>query len=156
MTIANLTSSSLKSIIKLVEQKEQLLAELDSLKAQLESFAPKAQGSNTATPAARSSHRTRGKHRGRPFGSKNRTSAVKLPKSRPAKAPKAKGGRKGTLKEAVLATLKSTGKPGIHINDFAKKVGSTKNSLNVWLCTNRKKTKELKKLDTPGVWGWEG
>lgn len=170
MPFRKMSSASLRSIIELVEKREALTEEIETINAQVNSYfieAGASPGNELPSGAAKRPRKTRGKRRmGRPKGSKNKLTIVRAPTLPPApkitissttkpRPPRGKN-RVGTVKEAVIATLKAAGKSGIHIEDLAKKVGSTKNSLNVWLYTNRKKNKSIKKSENPGVWGWVG
>ena len=57
------------------------------------------------------------------------------------------------LKERIVQTLKSAGKPGITIKDVAAKLGKSYGNINVWFHTTGKGIKEVKKIE-PGRFAW--
>ncbi len=98
MAISQLSTSVLKTILKLTEQRESLLGEITKIEGQIEALY--AGGSVSA----------------------------KAPRGRTAaKAVKASGskssGRRGALKEAILAALKASGDKGISVKELSEKLG---------------------------------
>ena len=57
------------------------------------------------------------------------------------------------LKEGIVQTLRSAGKPGITIKDVAAKLGKSYGNINVWFHTTGKGIKEVKKIE-PGRFAW--
>jgi hypothetical protein len=57
------------------------------------------------------------------------------------------------LKERIVQTLRSAGKPGITIKDVAAKLGKSYGNINVWFHTTGKGIKEVKKIE-PGRFAW--
>jgi len=173
MPYRKLTSTSLRSIIDLVEKRESLAEQIEAINAQVNAHFVESGVSPQDEPVSVPSRRGRKKRMGRPFGSKNKTETSAVPKStkRPVSARTAKpspkkstwagngkgaGKARGSVQSSVFAAIQAAGKDGINLDDLAKKVGSTRNSLNVLLYRSRKKNKSLKKLVKPGVWGWDG
>ena len=69
----------------------------------------------------------------------------------PAKAKgkgKAKGGggRRGEMREKIIAALKSAGSGGINIKALSSKIGAPYKNLQVWFATTGKKTPGIKKV----------
>jgi len=78
---------------------------------------------------------------------------------RPAKAaPKSKGpgkgrrrsGRRGALREKIVAALRQAGSSGVRIKDLAKNLNVPNRNLQVWFATTGKKTPGVKKI-APGT-----
>jgi len=70
--------------------------------------------------------------------------------ARPAKAAK-KRGKRGALKESVLAALKEAGKKGTSVKELSSKLGVKNQNLHVWFHTAGKTIKGLKRSG-PGQW----
>lgn len=107
----NLSTASLRSLIALTEKREKLTAELASVEKQIAT----AIGGNTiASPAPRTQ-----KSQARPVKSR---------------------GKRGAVKELVLAGLKDAGEAGIAVKHLATKLAIKPQNLHVWFHTTGKKS----------------
>ena len=132
MSISSFTSTSLKSLSKLIGKKESLASEIAKIEAQISSFLT---GKPVKAPA---------KRRGRPA---KKSAAVK--KSVPAKkAPKAvkKRASGGGLGAKVLKALEAAGDAGVKVADLAKSLKIKGVNLHVWFATTGKKNPAIKKV----------
>lgn len=136
MKLTNISSLSLKNLIKLTERKESLLREIEKIEAQLSSL------------LTGKAVRATGKRRGRP---------AKKKAGRPAKAKKAgrpakKAGRpskrapRGQIKKKILAALKAAGDAGMKVTDLSKKIGVKNANVHVWFSSTGSKLPEIKKV----------
>jgi len=118
MSFSNISTTTLKGLVKLVERRDAVKAELARVESQISA-----------------------------------TLQGKLTPSRSASAPKTKArrGKHGALKEAILATLKAAGKAGTTVKELSSKLGVKNQNLHVWFHTTGKKIKGLKKVGT-GAW----
>ena len=107
----NLSSATLRSLLSLTERREALLNEVNSIEAQISA----ALSGVTASP----------------------TTAEVAP--RPRKIGKGKGGKRGAMKEIVLAALREAGEAGIMVKDLAVKIGAKPQNVHVWMHTTGKK-----------------
>ena len=128
MNISNITSDSLKSLLKLTAKKDSLVKELGKIEAQLGAlFAGKA--------------KVAGKRRGRP--AKRGAKAIKK-----AKAPKVGSNRgpRGGLGKKVLNALETAGDAGVKVAELAKTLKIKGPNIHVWFATTGKKNKAIKKV----------
>jgi hypothetical protein len=123
MSLANLTSSQLTKLVKLIKHKEQLHAELAQIDAELQSL-------ESSSPLLKK----RGRKPGRPSGI---SSAVKTTKTR-------KRGKR--LKESLLKELAAAGSAGITVKELAAKLGVKPGNVFSWFYTTGKKVKGIKKV----------
>jgi len=132
MSLSSFTSTSLKSLSKLIEKKESLVAEIAKIEAAVASLL-------TGKPA-----KAPVKRRGRPA---KKVAAVK--KSAPAKkAPKTvkKRASRGGLGAKVLKALEAAGDAGVKVADLAKTLKIKGTNLHVWFATTGKKNPKIKKV----------
>jgi len=120
MTLTNLNSASLRSLIKLTERKEALVLEIKKIEAQLSSLIL-----GKALPT--------GKRRGRPAKA---TTAVKS----------VKRAKRGTLKTKIYAALRAAGDEGLKVPALSKKIGVKSQNVHVWLSSTGKKLPEIKRI----------
>ena len=78
-------------------------------------------------------------------------SPVKTNPTQTAKSKPAKRGKRGAVKEAVLAELTAAGKNGASVKELSSKLGIKNQNLHVWFHTTGKKIKGLKKVGK-GQW----
>ena len=116
MSYPNISSTTLKGLIKFVEKREALQSELAKVESQISAA----------------------------IGGSTVTSKIKV-------APKAKRGKRGALKELLLAELKAAGKIGASVKDLSSKLGVKNQNLHVWFNTTGKRIAGLKKMG-PGQW----
>jgi len=134
MSFSSFTSNSLKSLSKLIDKKDSLVAEIHKIEAEIAAVL-------TGKPAKAA--KAPGKRRGRP--SKNGGAAKK---STPAKnAPKVgnKRSSRGALGAKVLKALESAGEAGVKITELAKVLKIKTANLHVWFATTGKKNPSIKK-----------
>jgi len=132
MSISSFTSASLKSLSKLIDKKESLIAEIAKIEAAVASLL-------TGKPV-----KAEGKRRGRPA---KKSAAVK--KSAPAKkAPKVVKKRVsgGGLGAKVLKALEAAGDAGVKVAALAKTLKIKGTNLHVWFATTGKKNPAIKKI----------
>jgi len=142
MSLSNITSDSLRSLIKLTEKKDSLLAQIGKIEAEISSFL-----AGKAAPAK--------KVKAVPAKKASKTS--KAPK--PPKAPKSskvskkgvkgisvKRSPKGGLGNKIIAALESAGEAGVKVTDLAKKLKAKGGNLHVWFATTGKKNSAIKKV----------
>jgi site-specific recombinase XerC len=122
MNLTNLTTESLRNLIKLTEKKEALLKEVTTIETQL-------------------SRLLSGKsvRRGRPAAKKTTVKGTKAPKS-------AKRAPRGAIKKKILTALKAAGDAGIKVTDLAKKTGLKNAHLHVWFSSTGSKLPEIRKV----------
>jgi hypothetical protein len=122
MNLTNLTTESLRNLIKLTEKKEALLKEVASIESQLSRL--------LSGKAVR---------RGRPAAKKTTVKGGK-----PAKS--AKRAPRGAIKKKILTALKAAGDAGIKVTDLAKKTGLKNAHLHVWFSSTGSKLPEIRKV----------
>ena len=126
MNITNLTSESLRRLIKLTDRKDSILTEIDKIDLQLRAL--------IAGKTVRSGGNGTG-----PIGRK--VKAVK------GLAKKVTGKRtRGGLQSRVLSALQAAGAAGIKVPELAKKLGVKGAGLHVWFGTTGKKHAGIKKV----------
>ncbi len=134
MNLSAITSTDLKRLSKLIEQKESLLASLAQLDAELNSFGS---GSvRAAAPAPAAPAPARRASPGRPRGSGKR-------------------GPRGALKERIVGLLEAAGKEGVTVKEVAAKLGVKPQNIHVWFSSTGRKLKEIKRI-APGQFAWVG
>jgi hypothetical protein len=141
MSLTNISSTALKSLIKLTERKEGLFREIEKIESQLSSL--------LGGKPVRSTRST-GKRRGRP-AKKGRPGRPGRPAGKAKKATAAKGKRgsrapRGTLKKKIFAALKAAGDAGIKVADLSKKIGVKNANVHVWFSSTGSKLPEIKKV----------
>jgi len=129
MNFSDLTTQTLKSLVKLTDKKEKLSKEIEKIEAQLGALftgkAPKVSG----------------KRRGRPA-----KKGVKASKKAPKAAAKAKRSPHGGLGKKILKALDSAGDAGVKVVELAKKIGVKGTNLHIWFATTGKKNPAIKKV----------
>jgi len=117
---SNISTASLRSLLALVEKREKLTAELAVIEKQI---AAAIKGSIPVVKTV-SSRKIRG----------SELASARLPG-----APK-KRGKRGAVKNAILAGLKEAGDAGIAVRHLAAKLGLKPGSIHAWLHTTGKKS----------------
>lgn len=85
-------------------------------------------------------------------------SAFDSGRGKPAKAQKktkgaGKRGKRGQLKDSILAILQESGKGGITVKEIAAKVNREPANIHTWFFNTGKKTKQVKKVGE-AKWAW--
>lgn len=142
MDLTSITTSDLKKISSLIEKREKLESQIVEINNQLASY-----GGAPAAPAKR----------GRKPGSATKSVAKKGAKRGPKKGSKrlSSGGRRGKLKESILAIIKSAGSEGVAVKDVAASLGAKSQNIHSWFQLTGKKEPNIKKVGT-GRWAWVG
>jgi hypothetical protein len=127
MSLYNITSDSLRSLIKLTEKKDSILAEISNIEAEISSFL-------TGKPA--------------PVKKSKTVPSKKTPKAKkvPAKSTSSKRGRRGGLGNKIVAALEAAGEDGVKVVDLAQKLKVKAGNLHVWFATTGKKNAAIKKV----------
>lgn len=148
MPLSNLSTAGLEKLIALVKKRESLQAEIAAIEQQLSAAL-----GETSAPVAKAPkiRKVRGK------GKKAKAAPVVVAKEAPkaAAAKPVKKGKRGALKESVLAALTAAGPAGIAVKDLSAKLGVKNQNLHVWFSTTGKTVKGLKKTKT-GTWAYAG
>jgi len=118
MKLASLTTSDLKHIAKLLDQKEALVAQLQQVEQQLEAY-------ESGKPA-----------KGRPAGKRGGA----------RRARGGKRSKRGALKQQVIEVLQAAGKEGATVKEIAAKVGVKTGNVYTWFYSTGKTVKEIKKI----------
>jgi len=144
MDLTKLTAKEFGRIVKLLRRKESLEKKL----GQVERSVAKVVGAGASFVARRANRIAAGRgRRGRPPGRRGRPSA--------RKSTGRKFGRRGGLRQVVLAQLKRAGKTGLKIKDLAGKMNIQRQRLDTWFYQNVKKIQGLKKIG-PGHYHLRG
>jgi hypothetical protein len=123
----NISTVTLKSLVKLTENRDKLVKELEKIESEFASFF-------SGKPA-----KAKAKRAGRP--KKKASSAKKV-----AKVSKKSRAKRGGLKEKILAALGSAGDAGVKVVDLAKTLGVKGTNIHVWFATTGKNNKTIKKI----------
>lgn len=107
----NLSSASLRELVTLTEKREKLTNELSAIEAQIAAA----------------------------IGGTSPKNGRKVESKRAVKAQK-KRGKRGAVKELVLAALKEAGEAGIAVKHLAAKLAIKPQNLHVWFHTTGKKS----------------
>jgi len=136
MSLSNITSDYLHSLIKLTEKKDSLLVEISKIEAEISAFL-------TGKPAPiKKSKATRATNT--PKANKA-PKAPKASKKAPAKSTPSKRGPKGGLGKKILAALDAAGEEGVKVVELAKKLIEKAGNLHDWFATTGKKNPAIKK-----------
>jgi hypothetical protein len=152
MSLNNVTSSQLRSLIPIVERKERLQEELAEIESKLSIYLSPA-------PVRRGLRPTRkpGRLRGsKPFevgGPEPRVQKGKL-KPQPLSRELKLGKKRGSLKDLILIALKKAGHQGLGVKELAAALGAKSNRLHVWFSTTGKNVEGLTKVG-PGRWTYD-
>ena len=149
----SILSKSLRNLSGLTAKRDSLIGELKKIESAIVSaLSGKAQEVEKAS----------GKKRGPKPKAARKVVAVKAAAPKKAKAVKAvkpkatkaaagaKRGKRGALKEQILAALKSAGAKGVSVKDLSKNLGVKTQNVHVWFSTTGK-TVGVEKV-SPGVY----
>ncbi|MBE2203885.1 MAG: hypothetical protein IAE94_06085 [Chthoniobacterales bacterium] len=132
MSFADLTSQTLRGLLSLTEKREKLLEELKKLEDEI---------LHAYSAEVPQSKPLKVKH-GRRIPTRRGIVEAKTP---------GKKGKRETLKESILAALKTAGSEGMAVKDLSAKLGVKNKNVHVWFSSTGKAMKELKKVGT-GRW----
>lgn len=127
MDLTSLKPEVLRELAKLAEQKAALVKQISEIDNKINAVAkglpPAKSKAVAATKAARGS------------------AAAKKTET------KAKSGRRGQLKEQILALLEKAGTAGMAVKEISKTLGVKNQNIHVWFSTTGKKVEGVTKLD---------
>ncbi len=130
MNSSDLTTQTLKSLVKLTYKKEKLFKEIEKIEAQLGALftgkAPKVSGKRRGRPAKQ--------------GVKASKKAPKATGVKPKRSPR------GSLGKKILKALDSAGDAGVKVVELSKKIGVKGTNLHIWFATTGKKNPAIKKV----------
>lgn len=155
MSLATLTTANLESLIALVKKRDSLQTEIAKIEAQIQTVVGSASSVKAAAATVKAAPK---KVRGKAKKVKAAPAAQEAPKAAAPVAPAAKPakkGKRGALKESILATLKAAGSKGVSVKDLSTKLGVKNQNLHVWFSTTGRTVKGLKKTAT-GTWSYAG
>lgn len=110
MSILDIGPANLRAIVSLAEKREGLLAEVAKIENQIRAL-------EGAKPV----------------------SGPKPEKARKTPKGKAPGGRRGKVKDLIIAELQAAGKAGVKVKELAPQLGLKAQNLHVWFNTTGKK-----------------
>lgn len=162
MDISKLNTSHLLGLLKLTEKRDALIEELKKIESAI------AGAFGISTPAAAPGKR--GRKKGTKAKTKTRVKAsapapteTSTSSSAPAPAaPKGKrkakgktkaassksGGKRGALKDKIIATLREAGAKGVSVKELSKSLGVKNQNLHVWFSSTGKGLGTIQKVGT--------
>lgn len=150
MDLTKLTTTTLKSISGLTNK---LAATIDELKkieqtilASLSTEAPAAPAKRGPKPKAAA---VKAKAPAKKVEAKAPVAAKAPRAAKPPAAPK-KAGKRGAIKEQIVAALQKSGAKGVSVKDLSEKLGVKAGNIHVWFATTGK-TVGVEKV-APGVY----
>lgn len=135
MDLTKISASEFSRILKLLQRKEELMAQIAAIDHELQG------GSATVAPAAK-------KRLGRPPGA-----AKKVKTAESAGGAAGAGPRRGAVRDAIIALLEGAGTDGISVKDIAAKLGKPAGHVHTWFSTTGKSIPSIRRLGG-GRWGW--
>ncbi len=120
MDISNLNTSVLKSVLKLTEKREALLAELSKVEGAIAAI-----------------------YGGKTVSAKSGRAAAAKPA---LKKGRGKSSRRGALKESILGALKAAGEKGITVKELSQKLGVKNQNVHVWFSSTGRKLGTIQKV----------
>lgn len=159
MDTSKITTSLLKSFAKLEKKRAELLSNLAKVELAIKKATPKAVAAPAKPVKAVAAPAKPAARRGRPAKVVAPAPAAKVAKI--AKAPAAKKaaapvstGRRGALKDSIIAVLQSVGENGISVKDLSDKLGVKNQNVHVWFSTTGRKLGNIAKVGS-GKYGWK-
>jgi hypothetical protein len=137
MDLTKISASEFSRILKLLQRKEELMAQIAAIDHELQG------GSATAAPVAK-------KRLGRPPGAAKK---VKTAESSDVAVAAGAGPRRGAVRDAIIALLEGAGTDGISVKDIAAKLGKPAGHVHTWFSTTGKSIPSIRRLGG-GRWGW--
>jgi len=137
MDLSKINTSVLRSLIKLTEKRDSLVAELEKVDAAIASV----YASGNAAPAA-------------PAKAKKPAKAAKVKAPAAPKAPKIaktaskadKLGKRGALKDSIIAALRAAGDKGVSVKELSDKLGVKSQNIHVWFSSTGKSIAAIQKV----------
>ncbi len=126
MNLSNLTSAHFKQVISLLDKKEALQQQIAEIERQVASILGDVTGGGEPGRANRRSGAPNGA--GDPSGMDSGT------------------GKRGALKESIIAELRTAGENGISVKELSEKLNVKSVNLHAWFGSTGKKIEGLKKV----------
>lgn len=140
MEISKISTATLRTVIRLAEKRDVLVAKIEKLEKTINSAA-----TSKAKPEAPAKRRGRPAKVAAPAPAK-KAAVTKAPVAKAAKS----SGRRGAVKEQIIAALKAAGSKGVSVKDLSSKLGIKAGNIHVWFATTGK-TVGVAKV-APGVY----
>lgn len=166
MTLTNLKSDDLKRVVKLLEQKEELQAQIEAINHNLEAFEagqsapvptrPVASEAEAKPPSKRKmskAGRARISAAAKARWARVREMKAPRPAPTPAKPATAQPRKRGQLKEQIIGLVKRAGKLGVTVKEIAAELGAKPDGIHVWFNATGKRVKEIKRI-RPATYAW--
>src|SRR5262245_23571965 len=151
MSLNNITSSQLRSLIPIVERKERLQEELAEIESKLSIYLSRA----PVKPDLRPTPKPRRLRVSKTFEVRAPEPRVQKGKLKPEPVSRGlKGKKRGSLKDLILIALKKAGHEGLAVKELAAALGAKSNRLHVWFSTTGKNVEGLTKVG-PGRWTYD-
>lgn len=126
MDLSTLSPVTLRELAKLAEQKLSLLKQISEIDSKINAVA------KGGTPV-----------KVKPAASAKKASAKK------SSAPKSKTGRRGQLKNQIIALLSKAGDAGLSVKEISKTLGVKNQNIHVWFSSTGRKVPGITKLEGP-------
>ncbi len=153
MDFTKIDPALIREFLKLSETRENLMEQVAAVDSQIAALSSGKLPRGTKTAAA---PKAPGKRRGRKPGSKNAPKAATNGSSEPdadapkaakkPRAPRAKGSKRGAMKEQITGLLQSAGPEGMAVKDISEKLGVKNQNVHVWFSTTGKKVEGISKV----------
>lgn len=150
MDTSHINTATLRSLLKLTEQRDALRGELKQIESAILGLASGRASAPVASPVAPTVKRKIRRRR------KNRVATIKRAALKPAKAAKPakatarkSSGKRGALKSRILSALRAAGAKGAAVKDLSKNLGVKPQNVHVWFSSTGKKLAEVQKI-APG------
>jgi len=127
MDITSLSSDILRELAKLADQKASLTKQIEAIDSKINAVA---KGLSAPKPKAASSAKA----------------VSKTPSSKVVPPVKAKRGRRGHLKQQIIALLSQAGVDGLGVKEISKTLGVKNQNVHVWFSTTGRKIEGITKL----------
>jgi len=151
MSLNNVTSSQLRSLIPIVERKERLQEELAEIESKLSIYLSPAPVRRDLRPTPK----PRRLRVSKTFEVRAPEPRVQKGKLKPEPVSRGlKGKKRGSLKDLILIALKKAGHQGLGVKELAAALGAKSNRLHVWFSTTGKNVEGLTKVG-PGRWTYD-
>jgi len=134
MSLSHFTSTSLKSLSKLIGKKDILLSQIKKIEAEIAAV---------ITGKTGKAAKTSGKRRGRP--AKKGAAVKKVVAAKNATKATNKRAPRGSVGEKILKALETAGDAGVKVTELAKSLKVKAGNLHVWFATTGKKNPAIKK-----------
>jgi len=147
MDLTKLTTTTLKSIAGLTDK---LSATIDELKKIEQTILASLSNEAPAAPAKRGPKPKAAAVKAKAPAKKVEAKAPVAAKATKAPAAPKKAGKRGAIKEQIVAALQKSGAKGVSVKDLSEKLGVKTGNIHVWFATTGK-TVGVEKV-APGVY----